>query len=85
MFGETFNMTQVVSDQSVLICMGGQIIGLGGAIVKYLLKRFLHNGIVTTHVVGLLHYALVPVYWIYMSDKLSQGGFQKMAENWGIN
>ena len=65
-------MTQVVSDQSVLICMGGQIIGLGGAIVKYLLKWFLHTGIVTTHAVGLLHSALVPVYWIYMSDKLRE-------------
>ena len=72
MFGETFNMTQVVSDQSVLICMGGQIIGLGGAIVKYLLQRFLYTGIVTTHVVGLLHSALVPVYWIYMSHKLRE-------------
>ena len=65
-------MSQAVADQGVLICMGGQIIGLGGAIVKYLLQRFLHTGIVTTHVVGLLHSALVPVYWIYMSHKLRE-------------
>ena len=63
---------QVVSDLSALICLGGLIIGLGGAVVQYLLDHLLLPSLVTTHTLALLQSAFIPVYWIYMSDKLRE-------------
>ena len=63
-------LSQVVTDQSALICTGGVLISLIFAIVTNLLQHFFEIRLLTRNTIELLASGLCAGYWIYMSEKL---------------
>ena len=58
------------SDQGLLICFGGFLIGVIGGIINGILVTTFEIDSKERHLLGMFNLSLIPVYWIYKSEKL---------------
>lgn len=63
---------KVVEDQSVLICMSGLIISVGAGSIINILRTYFGLGRASRHLLYMVPPALIPLYWIYKSEKLQE-------------
>ena len=58
------------SDQGLLIYFGGVLIGVIGGTINGILVTTLEIDLKVRHLLGMVNLSLIPVYWIYKSEKL---------------
>ena len=63
---------KVVEDQSVLICMSGLIISVVAGSIINILRTYYGLGRASRHLLYMVPPALIPLYWIYKSEKLQE-------------
>ena len=62
--------------------MGGLLLAMSTRMIMIPLQHFFNIGLLTRLTVQMLGFALCPVYWIYMSDKLRAVLRKWMGSRW---
>ena len=58
------------SDQGLLIYFGGFLLGVIGGFVRLILVVAFDINLTVRQLIGMVNLSLIPVYWIYKSEKL---------------
>ena len=58
------------SDQGLLIYFGGFLLGVIGGFIKLILVIAIEMDLTVRQLIGMVHLSIIPVYWIYKSEKL---------------
>ena len=63
-------MEERFSDQGLLIYFGGFLLGVIGGFFRLILVVAFDINLTVRQLIGMVNLSLIPVYWIYKSEKL---------------